>query len=220
MRLPSPANCRSDHPDSRPSRPSLRVLGSGELIHAAHAVLDVVYQIQSGTVSLSREVSGRRVVFGLLHPGDLVGEVPVLLGRPTTHDAFAQTDVVLRVASRSSQGPQSDAAVTAGSEREVLSRLAKRLSGLESRLAGVLDGNLGVMVASILLRESGKSVAVPLTHQTIADLLGAQRASITRVLHQLQAAGMIEVGYARIAVSDRRALSLLAGHEPGDRRTW
>jgi CRP-like cAMP-binding protein len=48
---------------------------------------------------------------------------------------------------------------------------------------------------------------VSLTQQTIADLLGVQRTSVTRTLRGLQRQGIIEIGYGHIAVRDYAALA-------------
>ncbi|MND07699.1 hypothetical protein D3C83_298640 [compost metagenome] len=50
-----------------------------------------------------------------------------------------------------------------------------------------------------------------LTQQAIADLLGVQRTSVTRVLRGLQRQGIIEIGYGHIAVRDPAALAIAAG---------
>ena len=66
-------------------------------------------------------------------------------------------------------------------------------------------------MASLVLHELTRSKAVSLTQQTIADLLGVQRTSVGRVLRELEGRGILEVGYAHIAVRDRRRLAAIAG---------
>ena len=55
------------------------------------------------------------------------------------------------------------------------------------------------------------SRVVDLTQQAIADLLGVQRTSVTRVLRGLQRQGIIEIGYGHIAVRDHASLAIAAG---------
>jgi Mn-dependent DtxR family transcriptional regulator len=54
---------------------------------------------------------------------------------------------------------------------------------------------------------------VSLTQQTIADLLGVQRTSVTRTLQGLQRQGIIEIGYGHIAVRDHALLAKAAGRD-------
>jgi predicted ArsR family transcriptional regulator len=56
---------------------------------------------------------------------------------------------------------------------------------------------------------------VSLTQQTIADLLGVQRTSVTRTLQGLQRQGIIEIGYGHIAVRDHALLAKAAGGTNG-----
>ena len=44
----------------------------------------------------------------------------------------------------------------------------------------------------------------------MADMLGARRTSVTRVLRDLQREGLIAVGYGRVTLFDREGLAALA----------
>ena len=81
-------------------------------------------------------------------------------------------------------------------------------------LGEVLGGDLRSQVASLLHHELEEgSRVVSLTQQTIADLLGAQRTSVTRTLQGLQRQGIIEIGYGHIAVRDHASLAKAAGRD-------
>ena len=49
------------------------------------------------------------------------------------------------------------------------------------------------------------------TQQTIADLLGVPRTSVSRTLQGLQRQGIVDVGYGHIAILDHAALAAAAG---------
>jgi CRP/FNR family transcriptional regulator len=84
------------------------------------------------------------------------------------------------------------------------------MAGLQARLSDLLAGGLQEQLASILLREGTDSVSVKLTHNQLAELVGAPRSSAQRVLKSLEASGLIELHYRRIDVVDGTDLAALA----------
>jgi len=76
-------------------------------------------------------------------------------------------------------------------------------------------GGLEAQIASVLLREADDQGEVRMTQSQLADLLGAQRSSVQRVLKSLAGAGLIELHYRRIELVDRRGVvSLLDADAP------
>ncbi|CAN5479799.1 hypothetical protein BH23ACT3_BH23ACT3_03190 [soil metagenome] len=51
-----------------------------------------VHIVRTGSIELSRIINGPRVMLQLLHPGDVFGDVPALLGRSEPFDARAIED--------------------------------------------------------------------------------------------------------------------------------
>ena len=92
--------------------------------------------------------------------------------------------------------------------------LAERMGGLQQRLGDLLAGGLDAQLASVLLRESADGCDVALTQDQLAEMLGSARTSIQRVLKQLEADGLIELGYRRITVVDPDGLAGLVGTSP------
>jgi len=189
-----------------------RALGAGECLFREGTGLDCVYVVRRGLVGLGRRANGRRVTFLLLRPGDMVGDEAALLSATALFDAFAVTEArVLLV-----PAAQFFAALDLRSSfvRQWAVGLGGRISALQGRLGEVLGGDLRSQVASLLHHELGEgSRVVSLTQQTIADLLGAQRTSVTRTLQGLQRQGIIEIGYGHIAVRDYAALAKAAGRD-------
>jgi CRP-like cAMP-binding protein len=67
-------------------------------------------------------------------------------------------------------------------------------------------------VASLLIDETGDAHPVMrLSQATLAELLGATRPAVNRVLKAQEADGLIRLGYREIAVADPRALERIAG---------
>ena len=73
----------------------------------------------------------------------------------------------------------------------------------------VTAGDLTHQVAALLLDETGPEAGgVPFSQGTIAELLGATRPSVNRVLKTLEAAGHLRLSYRRIEVLDPQGLEL------------
>src|SRR5215510_13258665 len=57
-----------------------------------------LYAVLTGVVKISASwTDGREIVFNLIHPGEIFGEIALLDGRPRTADATAMTDCELVV---------------------------------------------------------------------------------------------------------------------------
>jgi CRP-like cAMP-binding protein len=171
-----------------------------------------VHIVRDGSVELSREIGGRRVTLQLLQPGDVFGDVPLLLGQPEPFDARAVVD-------SSVLSMDSATLFRLLSKRPRLMRrwmvsLAGRMSGLQQRLIDVLAGGLEAQLASVLLRQADDRGQVTLSQAQLAALLGVQRTSVQRVLKSLDDAGLVEVGYRRIELVDRGGLASLLAVDP------
>jgi CRP-like cAMP-binding protein len=67
-------------------------------------------------------------------------------------------------------------------------------------------------VASLLVDEIGDAQAmVRLPQATLAQLLGATRPAVNRILKTLEAEGLIRLGYREIEAVDPQALERIAG---------
>jgi CRP-like cAMP-binding protein len=162
--------------------------------------------VRRGVVGLGRRAHERRITYLLLRPGGLVGDVAALLGGVAFFDAFAVTEAsVLAVPAA---GFLEALDLRSPFSRRWAVGLSERISALQTRLGEVLGGDLRSRIALLLHHElAGGSRVVSLTQQTIADLLGVPRTSVTRTLQGLQRQGIVDIGYGHIAVRDPAALA-------------
>jgi CRP-like cAMP-binding protein len=189
-----------------------RTLEAGACLFREGAALDCVYVIRRGLIGQGRRTQGRRVTFLLLRPGDIVGDEAALAGGPALFDTFAVTDAAVLVVPAAEFLAALDLRSPFGRQWAV--GLGGRISALRGRLEELLGGDLRSQIAALLHHELGAGArVVTLTQQTIADLLGVQRTSVTRTLRGLQRQGIIEVGYGHIAVRDYAALARAAESE-------
>ena len=187
-----------------------RTLRAGECLFRKGTRLADVYVVRRGLVGLGRRAQGRRVTFLLLRPGDVAGDVAALLGGMALFDAFAVAEAEVLVVPAAEFLAALD--LTSPFSRQWAVGLGARVSALQGRLEETLGGALRCRVAALLHHElEAGSRVVSLTQQAIADLLGVQRTSVTRVLRGLQRQGIIEIGYGHISIRDHAALATAAG---------
>lgn len=185
-----------------------RRLAPSEFLFREGTNPEAVYVVRQGVLALCRELGGRRVTGALLRKGSIVADVSLLTGTPAAFDAVAivPTTVLVLPAPR-----------FFGAMRDVPSMAsrwavwsARRLKALEGRVVDLLAGDLRAQVASLLLHEADRTGSITLTHQILADLLGVQRTSVSRVMRELSRMGVIRAGYGHTAVRDRSALKAIA----------
>ncbi len=183
--------------------PGTRLLGTG-------GPVEFIGIIERGEVELSHRRGLRRVVLQILRDGDLLGDVPFFCRLPAPFTARALTDVMLIRLDR----PSVDRLLAArpALAQRFLYSLASRLDRMQQRLLQLTRGDLRQQVASLLVAESGEAqAAVRLPQATLAELLGATRPAVNRILKALEADGVIRVGYREIVVAEPRALQRIAG---------
>jgi CRP-like cAMP-binding protein len=165
--------------------------------------------IERGEVELSHRSGIRRVVFQILRDGDLLGDVPFFCRLPSPFTARTLTDVMLIRLGR-------DDVERLLTTRPMLAQrflysLASRLERMQRRLLQLTGGELKSQVSALLLDEGGEEAeAVRLPQATLAELLGARRPSVNRVLKDLEASGLIHLGYRKIEIVDPKGLARVA----------
>jgi CRP-like cAMP-binding protein len=171
-----------------------------------------VHIVRDGAIELSRANAGRRVTIQTLQPGDVFGDVPLFLGEPEPFDARAVVDST--VLSMDAETLFRLMATRPRLARRWMVSLAGRMAGLQQRLIQLLAGGLEAQLAALLLERSDEAGRVSMSQSQLASLLGVQRTSVQRVLKQLGDAGLLEVGYRKIELTDRAGLmSLVEGDQ-------
>ena len=182
-----------------------------ERFHPAGALLSKVgekparvHVVRRGRVELTRLIGRRRVVVQVLHSGDVFGDVPLLVRTTELFDARALEDAVVLSADSVSffQLLQTRPRVA---QRWLVS-LASRMAATQARLVDLLAGDLESRVAVLLTREA-EGALVRLPQALLADLLGARRTSVNRVLKRLEARGAVRLDYGQVEIIDPAELA-------------
>jgi CRP-like cAMP-binding protein len=180
----------------------------GDVVFVAGQLAPAVWVVRSGSLGLYAVSGGERVILSILRPGDLDGDVSMLLAMPQPYSAEALEDSVChRLDSEPfgrlfSQHP--DLA------HRWLVAVASRLATSQQRLVDLLGVPLSEQVARVILAEA-VDAELPYSQATVAALLGARRPSVNKVVNDLQRRGIIDVGYRSIKVIDEAGLLIQAG---------
>jgi len=92
----------------------------------------------------------------------------------------------------------------------LLQELSRRLRRADDKIGGLVLLDVPGRIARLLLDHSDEggapTIQKALTHQTIAQMIGASRETVSRAMREFQDAKWISVERRRITVADRDAL--------------
>jgi len=163
-----------------------------------------VWIVRDGRIELSVGSGRRRVVIQLLRPGDVDGDIQLLLDMPLPYTGRAMADVTCLFLARN--GFEELLATRPAIARRWLSSVAQRLAASQARILALLGGSLTAQAASLLAEEAVDG-RVELPQRTLAAMLGVARPSLNKVLKDLERDGLIRISYGTIAVPDPAKLA-------------
>lgn len=155
---------------------------------------------------------GREVILGVLGAGEHFGELSLIDDRPRSAHVIAMDDAHLLVLRREDfrKRVESSPAVA----WSLLKELSRRLRAADEKIGGLVLLDVPGRIARLLLdlaeEGGGERIEKSLTHQTIAQIIGASRETVSRAMKEFQDAGWIDVERRRVILSDRPALEARA----------
>ena len=151
---------------------------------------------------------GREVILGVLGVGEYFGELSLIDDRPRSAHVIAMEDSNLLVLRREDFRNRVESSPRVA--WSLLTELSRRLRRADDKIGGLVLLDVPGRIARLLLdlaEESGaNAIEKTLTHQTIAQMIGASRETVSRAMKDFQDAGWISVERRRIAIADRAAL--------------
>jgi CRP/FNR family cyclic AMP-dependent transcriptional regulator len=151
---------------------------------------------------------GREVILGVLGVGEYFGELSLIDDRPRSAHVIAMEDSNLLVLRREDFRNRVESSPRVA--WSLLTELSRRLRRADDKIGGLVLLDVPGRIARLLLdlaEESGAhAIEKTLTHQTIAQMIGASRETVSRAMKDFQDAGWITVERRRIAIADRAAL--------------
>jgi len=159
---------------------------------------------------------GREVILGVLEPGAHFGELALIDDQPRSAHVIAMEDAQLLVLRREDFRRRVEANPTVA--WALLTELSRRLRRADVKIGGLVLLDVPGRIARLLLDladETGsEQIEKPLTHQTIAQMIGASRETVSRAMKEFQEANWISVERRQITIADRAALEQRASVRP------
>lgn len=187
------------------------VLPAGSVMFSAGRASDGVWIVRQGQVELSVESGGQRAVVGVLGPGDVDGDIALVLEVPLAYTARTLS------AAQCLFLPQRDFDTLLTTHPEIarrwLSSVAQRVSAGQLRLIDLLGRPLPGQVAHLLLDEAVDG-SVRVDKRTLAAMVGARSASFHKVIEEFERHSLITVGPDDIVIADAEGLRQLTARLP------
>lgn len=188
-----------------------------EILFREGAPADCVHLISAGRVAVQTTTfEGDVATLNIRGRGDVVGELALIdpgVARTATVAALEETETLVLHHEQFSELRTTHPSV----DRFLVAVLAAEVRRLSRLLAEALHLPVDMRVLRRLvdlsdLYASGDrdDVEIPLTQEQIASLAGTSRATVNRVLGEVEAAGLADVRRGRIVVRDRSGLRELA----------
>ena len=188
---------------------SPRKYRTGQLIYLQGTHPDCFYYLLSGSVrSFISSSTGEERVLTIHRTGDLMGEASFFDGCPRVTSAMALEDsLILSV----DQG-QLDRALQSHPElaQPMLQHLARTVRMLSDHVEASSLPAQQRIARWLLHQPVGDSGSIRATHEGIGQAVGLSRVTVSRVLGELAALGLVKLGYRSVAVWDQARLEELA----------
>lgn len=170
---------------------------------------DSLYILRTGRVKVVLiGEDGREVILGVLEPGAHFGELALIDDQPRSAHVIAMQDAHLLILRREDFRRRVDANPSVA--WALLCELSRRLRRADEKIGGLVlldvPGRIARLLLDLSTEAGGALIEKALTHQTIAQMIGASRETVSRAMKEFQEAGLIRVERRRIAVANRDAL--------------
>ena len=183
----------------------------GETIASAEELGSKLFILMNGRAQLvTQNKEGRRMMMSKLGPGSIFGD-GAMFNQDMSSPVFAEAldDCTIWMLPETSARTMTERYPIIG--WGMLQTFGRRLRQVEDRLEDVAYKKLPQRLAKLLLDMSNSDQApIRTSHQSLADMLGTYRETVSTILRGFKADGMVELGYRRISVTDPVALRHLA----------
>lgn len=196
----------------------IRQLARGEIVLRQGEACDALHVVLSGQVKLfALSPAGQEKVLELVGPGGSFGEAQLFQRRACMASAEALAETLLLSVQR--EAVLEEVRRSSGFAMRMLAGLSRRTLGLEHDLQAQTLQSGVERVAGYLLGKhedlapanGGHTVSLKVSKATIASLLSLTPEYFSRVLRDLEQAGLIEVARRDIRIVDPDRLAALRG---------
>lgn len=173
-----------------------------------------VYFLQQGRVKIYQPApEGKDVILWFCFPGDMFGMAEVARGggRVVHAQACEATEVLVLSQNELTEYLQTHSAAA----MLIMQVLSGRLRALGDVVVNLINDDAQTRIIKLILRLATRygvrvgqdiHLSIQLTHQEIADMVGATRQTVTSVLSQLQRQGLLRLENRRIRIESMESL--------------
>jgi CRP/FNR family transcriptional regulator, cyclic AMP receptor protein len=170
---------------------------------------DSLFVVRSGRVKVVLiGEDGREVILGVLGVCQHFGELSLIDEQPRSAHVIAMEDATLLVLRREDFRKRVETSPSVA--WSLLMELSRRLRRADEKIGGLVLLDVPGRIARLLLdmaeEGGGPAIEKTLTHQTIAQMIGASRETVSRAMKEFQDSGWISVERRRITLSNQPAL--------------
>ncbi|MGZ5249290.1 MAG: Crp/Fnr family transcriptional regulator [Caldimonas sp.] len=190
----------------------LRRLGRGDTVFHVGQPCEEFHVTVVGQVKLfAISPSGQEKVIELIGPGNSFAEAFMFIGKPYMVNAQALTDTLLLSVGK--KAVLEEIALDPRFALRMLAGISRRLHGLVHDVQGYALHSGLQRVIGYLLRDQSENesnaitVSLPVSKGTIASRLSLTPEYFSRVLHELEASGLIEIDKREIRIPDAKRLA-------------
>lgn len=187
----------------------------GAVIFLADDPGEAMFIIREGSVRIYvLSEDGRQKTLDLLGPGEFFGEMAILDDLPRSAYAEAREDAIMLAIAKK------DFASLLRSRPElalkIIAVLSRRLRAANAQMEQLVFGDVRARLAATLLELhrrhglQGGIIGLRLTHQELANLVGAARETVTRLLLEFMDEGILGLAGRHLAIKNRDALAGIA----------
>lgn len=199
-------------------RAPMKRVSAGTLFYTAEQPVEVLFILKQGRVRLYRLApDGRALTTAVLEAGSVFGEM-ALLGQ-NLHESFAEAIDPCLICLMSRHDVQT---LLLGDPRiavRIAEILGTRLIAAQEQLSDFAFKRVPERLVTLLLRLGRKSRAlfsteevfeVRHTHEELAEMIGVQRETVSKILGEWVAQGFVRLGRGKVTVTQPEALRNLA----------
>ncbi len=170
---------------------------------------DALFIVRAGRVKVVLLAEdGREVILSLLGVGEYFGELSLIDDQPRSAHVIAMEESTLLVLRREDFRRRVES--SPGVAWALLQELSRRLRRADEKIGSLVLLDVPGRIARMLLdaaAEGGNDlIDKPLTHQTIAHVIGASRETVSRAMREFQDLGWLTTERRRIRLLDKPAL--------------
>lgn len=195
------------------NRAPVRQVEARTILYSPDEPTQVLYMVNDGRVQTYHLApDGRMITSAILEAGTLFGEMALLGQTLQGHYAEALTACTLCVMDIEAVRNLllSDTRIT----YRILETLGNRLIEMQQHIAVLTYKHVPERVAALLAQKAKKSrdsdyYEALCTHESLANMVGANRETVTKILSELRAQQIIELHRGRIVILDLQKLVII-----------